>query len=73
MPVQKGLLVTKVQSGMAAGKAGIMVGDVILSVDGQQISDPQALSLRVRSNAQGRLSLRLLRRGTERSIVLQLP
>lgn len=73
MPVQKGLLVTKVNSGMPAGKAGIMVGDVILSVDGQQISDPQVLSLRVRSNAQGRLSLRLLRSGTEHSIVLQLP
>jgi serine protease Do len=74
MPVQKGLLVTKVQSGLPAGKAGIMVGDVILSVDGQQISDSQALSQFVRSNVQGsRLSLKLLRRGTERIIVLQLP
>jgi serine protease Do len=74
MPVQKGLLVTKVQSGMPAGKAGVMVGDVILSVDGQQISDSQALSIRARSNAQGgKLSLRLLRKGTERNIVLQLP
>ena len=74
MPVQQGLLVTNVQTGMPAGKAGIMVGDVILSVDGQQISDSQTLSLRTRSNAQGgRMSLRLLRRGTERNIVLQLP
>jgi serine protease Do len=74
MPVQKGLLVTKVQSGMPAGKAGVMVGDVILSVDGQQISDSQALSLRARASTQsGKLALRLLRRGTERNVVLQLP
>ena len=73
MPVQNGLLVTRVDGKMPAAKAGLMVGDVILSVNGKEISDPQAL-LRAQAGGQaGTLALKLLRKGTECNINVHMP
>ena len=38
-----GVLVTKLESGGAAEKAGMIEGDILLSLDGSRISDTQAL------------------------------
>ena len=69
---QPGLLVVKVD-GTVFSKAGVLAGDVILSVDGQQIADSQSLLSRVRSRDGNPLTLRLLRKGAERSVTVELP
>jgi serine protease Do len=73
IPAQSGLLVSRVESKTAAERSGLQAGDVILSVDGRRILDPQTFSSYVQSRASGdTLSLRFLRKGVERSAVIQL-
>ncbi|HYK88929.1 MAG TPA: PDZ domain-containing protein [Acidobacteriota bacterium] len=74
MPGQSGLLVLKVDQRAAAHQAGVMVGDVILAVDGEHISDPQVFSSHIQSRGWGgRLILKLLRKGVERTLTIHLP
>jgi serine protease Do len=74
MPGQSGLLVLKVDARMAAAQAGVLVGDVITSVDGVRILDPQVFSSHIQARGWGgRLSLRLLHKGAERSADIHLP
>jgi len=51
LPDQSGALVTDVQSGTPAAKAGIQSGDVIRQLDGKKISDSQQLRLMISQNA----------------------
>jgi len=51
-----------------------MAGDVILSVDGQPMADPESFLTHVGSRGQGsRLAVRLVRKGVERSAVVEVP
>jgi serine protease Do len=70
---QSGLLVSRVEPNTAAEKSGLQAGDVILSIDGRRILDPQTFSAYIQSRASGdTLSLRFLRKGVERSAVIPL-
>ncbi len=74
MPGQTGLLVVNVNDGTSAGRAGLMVGDVITSVDGEKILNPSVFASHIRSRGWGgRLALRLIRKGIERRAVIFLP
>jgi serine protease Do len=50
---KQGVLVTSVQDGSAAAKAGIRAGDVITSVNGLEVSDPPELRRRLQALDRG--------------------
>jgi len=58
---------------MPAATAGVQVGDVIVSVDGQRFLDPGDFSSYVHSRSWGsKILLKVLRKGVERSTALFL-
>ncbi len=64
LPRPKGVLVERVHANGPAAKAGIRVGDVVLSVEGQEINSPQGLRYRLFTKPMGRsVALEILRRG----------
>ena len=71
-PGQTGLLVLNVEPKTSFGMAGVQVGDVIVSVDGQRLQNPQSFFsyLRMRSRGAHSMILRLLRKGTERKTTI---
>ncbi len=74
IPEQTGLLVINVYQGMPGDLAGVLVGDVIVSVDGQSVTDAQSFSSYLQARGWGaQLVLKLLRKGIERSVAVQLP
>jgi membrane-associated protease RseP (regulator of RpoE activity) len=63
-PSDRGVLVSEVESDRPAEKAGLRVGDVIVSVDGQAISKPGGLAGVLRRAPQGAsLSIEVIREG----------
>ncbi len=73
VPVQA-LLVSGVARQTAFDLAGVRAGDVILGIDGTQVSDPEAFYQHIRSRGWGsRLTLRLVRKGAEMNKTVQLP
>ncbi|MEN8144521.1 MAG: PDZ domain-containing protein [Gemmatimonadota bacterium] len=68
-----GVLVTSVSEESAAEKGGLLAGDVILGVDGQNIDGPQELLRAIREAEAGSLELNILREKRERSITVDLP
>ncbi len=74
MPEQTGLLVTGVAKKMPADLAGIMVGDVIVAIDGQPIVDPLDFASFLQTHNWGPQAVfKVLRRGTEQTITVQIP
>lgn len=68
-PSERGVLVARVIEDSPAAKAGLKVGDIILSVDGEDIERPYDLAYQVRRADEGKsLSLRLVRDGRTRSL-----
>jgi serine protease Do len=68
-----GVLINNIQPGGPADKAGLVVGDVITTVNGHEIEDPEALRFRVATlsvGAQARLSV--VRGGQERERMVTL-
>ncbi len=49
-----GVLVSDVYPGGPAARAGVRVGDVLLSVDGREINDPESLNYRIATRVIGR-------------------
>ena len=49
----KGAIVAEVQDGSPAEKAGLRVGDVVLSVDGKEVKDPKDLAIKISGFAPG--------------------
>lgn len=73
LPRPVGVLVNEVYPRGPADKAGVQVGDVILSVNGQDVNDPQALRFRIATLAIGETTeLSVWRRGDERTLRLDL-
>lgn len=74
MPGQNGLLVVDVSKGFPADRAGAMVGDVIVSMDGRPITDlPGFVSHLQQLRFGSLLSLKVLRKGQELNLTVQLP
>jgi serine protease Do len=71
MPGRTGFLVTDVVKGMPADEAGVMVGDVIRSIDGRPIVDPIGFASYLMSrNWNSPLVLELLRKESEHTITI---
>jgi serine protease Do len=74
LPGETGLLVASVNKEGTFARAGIVAGDVILSVDGISVSSPQVFYDHVDLRGWGsRLVMRLMRKGKQLSIPVQLP
>lgn len=67
-----GVLVASVRDGAPADSAGLRAGDVLLSVDGREVTDPGEVADAV-SEGSGEVEIRLLRRGEEMTITARLP
>lgn len=73
LPRPMGALVGAVESGLAADKAGIKPGDVIVSVDGQAIEDSAMLSRLIADQKPGRdIRLEIIRNGKRSSLEVEL-
>jgi serine protease Do len=69
----QGALVAEPQSGSPAQKAGIKAGDVIISVDGETVTDARNLAQRISSMAPGNsVKLAIIRNGRGDTITLTL-
>ena len=74
LPVRAGLLIYNVSPGTSFAVAGIEALDVILTVDGVQVQNPQALYDHIKSRGWGgSLVLRFIHKGKELSKTIQLP
>jgi serine protease Do len=74
MPSQTGMLVTDVTKNKPADLAGIQVGDIILSIDGQLIVDAAGFASRfLTRDWRTTLVLGVSHKGTERTVSIQLP
>jgi serine protease Do len=69
----EGALVAEPQPGSPAAEAGILSGDVIMSVDGQAVKDARELAKRIGAMApQSTVKLGVLRKGEEKTIAVTL-
>jgi S1-C subfamily serine protease len=74
IPTKQGLLVVDVQEQSPADLAGILVGDIVIGIDGRPIKDLPGFSSYLQTLGWGaHLSLKVLRKGVEQSIPIQLP
>jgi hypothetical protein len=71
-PDGKGVLVLSVLEDTPAARAGLKGGDVILSVDGDKVTDGDDLRHELRSKDAGDVDLRIRRKGAERTIKVKL-
>lgn len=70
-PTDRGLLVTRVEAGLPAARAGVEVGDVITSVDRKPMREPLDLVRAVGRVPQGdRLEVELVRDGKKRTVIV---
>ncbi|MBP1610598.1 MAG: periplasmic trypsin-like serine protease DegP [Acidobacteria bacterium] len=73
MPGRTGLLVLGVAPKLPADLAGVMIGDIIVSIDGQPILDPLGFTSFFLTHTWGPQSiLKVIRKGTEHTIIVQL-
>jgi serine protease Do len=69
----EGALVAEPQTGSPAVTAGILSGDVIVSVDGKPVKDAKDLAKRIGAMAPGaQIKLTILRKGEEKTLTLTL-
>lgn len=68
---RSGVLIASVRDGSPADSAGLRAGDVLLSVDGRDVSDVGDAVRAVRES-DGEVELRVLRRGEERGLSVRL-
>jgi membrane-associated protease RseP (regulator of RpoE activity) len=72
LSIDHGVLVTDVTAESPAAKAGLIVGDVILSLDGQKTSDGSDLRLAVRGRPEKKVDLAIRRRGKDQKLTATL-
>jgi serine protease Do len=69
----RGAMVSEADPALPAGAAGVLVGDVVVSVDGTELENARSLAAMVSAKAPGaEVSLRVLREGKERRIKVVL-
>ena len=74
LPRQSGLLVIDVARKMPADLAGVLVGDIIVAMDGQPVTDASGFASYLEKRDWGsQLELKLVRKGLERTITVHLP
>lgn len=66
MPSSDGTLISGVMRGSPADRAGVKPGDVLLTVDGRRVNDPQAMLEAIAALLPGRKASFELRRGKEK-------
>jgi S1-C subfamily serine protease len=66
LPSPEGTLISGVMRGSPADRAGVRPGDVLLSVDGRKVNDPQNMLEAIAALAPGRQAGFELRRGKEK-------
>ncbi len=72
VPGNKGVLVASVKDGSpSAGK--LKSGDVIISVDGKSVADPDELNRLIRAKSEGAVNLKVIRDKKEIPVVVNLP
>jgi len=70
---RKGALVPQVEAGSAADKAGILAGDVIISIDGEMIQKAHDLPIRVARHTPGdKVKIGLIRNGKRKTITVKV-
>jgi len=73
LPSPRGALVSQVESGMPAARAGIRAGDVILKLDGAEIEDSAMLSRLIAAKKPGdEVTVEVLREGRRQRIDVSL-
>ena len=65
-----GLTAVQVEAGSPAAQAGLKVGDILLSLDGEGVRHPRELLERVQNRAGETLTARILRGGEEQDVTL---
>lgn len=70
LPDSEGLVVTSVESESPAAKAGVMVNDVLLKLDGKALKSTEELSVSLQEIADKAVALELLRRGKPTSLTV---
>jgi hypothetical protein len=74
VPGRTGLFVVNLAPQMPAEQAGVQIGDIIISIDGQPIMDAPAFASFLMTHVWSSQSvLKVLRDGSERTIVVQIP
>jgi Do/DeqQ family serine protease len=69
----RGVLINDVYRSSPADKGGVRVGDIILSVKGQEINDPAGLNFRIATATIGKtIDISILRRGREKNRSIEL-
>jgi Do/DeqQ family serine protease len=69
----KGVVVTQVQPGSAAERAGLIAGDVIIALNDVELTEPNVFRNQIASSAPGsEVTLTILRDGRERRITVTL-
>ncbi len=61
----RGAMITDVAQGSPAAQAGLKSGDVILSIDGTQVDEPQVLNYHIATHPIGSTATLALQRGTQ--------
>ena len=73
LPRPGGVILEQVAAGSPAARAGLRVGDVVVSIDGREVEDPQALKFRIGTlPVGGATRLGVLRQGREQQVVVAL-
>ena len=73
LPRPTGVLVQSVAADSPAAKAGLMVGDLVVAVEGQGIEDPESLNYRLATRpVGGKAALAVNRAGKEQTLVVVL-
>jgi len=73
IPMEQGLIVNAVVNDSPAGKAGIKVHDILLSLDQKLLSDPHKLAEAVQANGEIPIVLELIRAGQRKGPVSVTP
>jgi len=75
IPGRTGVLVLNVDSSMPFSRAGIKAGDVIVTVNGQAVDNPQSFfaHLKMYSRNTQQIIVKMLRKGVEQMTTIQLP